>query len=74
MFALKSLLLLATVGCFYAKSGDVAACRVVCIVLYLKSAWVYVYVHSGALHVSSTMCSKHVEASNKRITKQDFLH
>ena len=24
--------------CFYAKSGDVAACRVVCIGLYLKSA------------------------------------
>ena len=34
---LKSLLLLTTVGCFYAKSGDVAACRV-CIGLYLKSA------------------------------------
>ena len=31
MFSLKSLLLLTTVGCFYAKSGDVAACRVVCI-------------------------------------------
>ena len=27
-----------TVGCFYAKIGDVAACRVVCIGLYLKSA------------------------------------
>ena len=25
-----------TVGCFYAKSGDVAACRVVCIGLYLS--------------------------------------
>jgi len=25
-------------GCFYAKSGDVATCRVVCIGLYLKSA------------------------------------
>ena len=35
--SLKSLLLLTTVGCFYAKSGDVAACRVVCIGLYLKS-------------------------------------
>ena len=31
MSSLKSLLLLTTVGCFYAKSGDVAACRVVCI-------------------------------------------
>jgi len=29
MSSLKSLLLLTTVGCFYAKSGDVAACRVV---------------------------------------------
>ena len=29
--SLKLLLLLTTVGCFYAKSGDVAACRVVCI-------------------------------------------
>ena len=38
MSSLKSLLLLATVGCFYAKSGDLAACRVVCIGLYLKSA------------------------------------
>ena len=28
MSPLKSLLLLTTVGCFYAKSGDVAACRV----------------------------------------------
>ena len=37
MSSLKSLLLLTTVGCFYAKSGDVAACRVVCIGLYLKS-------------------------------------
>jgi len=26
MSSLKSLLLLATVGCFYAKNGDVAAC------------------------------------------------
>ena len=26
MSSLKSLLLLTTVGCFYAKSGDVAAC------------------------------------------------
>ena len=31
MSSLKSLLLLTTVGCFYPKSGDVAACRVVCI-------------------------------------------
>ena len=31
-------IILTTVGCFYAKSGDVAACRVVCIGLYLKSA------------------------------------
>ena len=38
MSLLKSLLLLTTVGCFYAKSGDVAACHVVCIGLYLKSA------------------------------------
>ena len=38
MSSLKSLLLLTTVGCFYAKSGEVAACRVVCIGLYLKSA------------------------------------
>ena len=38
MSSLKSLLLLTTVGCFYAKSGDVAACHVVCIGLYLKSA------------------------------------
>ena len=38
MSSLKSQLLLTTVGCFYAKSGDVAACRVVCIGLYLKSA------------------------------------
>ena len=40
MSSLKSLLLLllTTVGCFYAKSGDVAACRVVCTGLYLKSA------------------------------------
>ena len=29
MSSLKSLLLLTTAGCFYAKSGDVAACRVV---------------------------------------------
>ena len=28
---------------FFAKSGDVAACRVVYIGLYLKSAWVYVF-------------------------------
>ena len=27
MSLLKSLLLLTTVGCFYAKNGDVAACR-----------------------------------------------
>ena len=33
MSTLKSLLLLTTVGCFYAKSGDVTACRVVCIAL-----------------------------------------
>ena len=38
MSSLKSLLLLATVGCLYAKSGDVAACRVVCSGLCLKSA------------------------------------
>ena len=38
MSSLKSLLLLTTDGCFYAKSGDVAACRVVCVGLYLKSA------------------------------------
>ena len=31
-----------TVRCFYATSGDVAACLVVCIGLYLKSAWVSV--------------------------------
>ena len=37
MSSLKSLMLLTAVGCFYAKSGDVAACRVVCIGLYLKS-------------------------------------
>ena len=42
MSSLKSLLLLTTVGCFYAKRGDVGACRVVCIGLYLKSAWVRV--------------------------------
>ena len=36
MSSLKSLLLLTTVGCFYAKSGDVAACRVVCIGLYFE--------------------------------------
>ena len=41
MSSQKSLLLLTTVGCFYAKSGDVAACRVVFIGLYLKSVWVY---------------------------------
>ena len=34
----KITVILTTVGCFYAKSGDVAACRVVCIGLYLKSA------------------------------------
>ena len=28
MSSLKSLLLLTTVGCFYAKSGDVAACHI----------------------------------------------
>ena len=38
MSSLKSLLLLTTVGYFNAKSGDVAACRAVCIGLYLKSA------------------------------------
>ena len=38
MSSLKSLLLLTTVGCIYAKSGDVAARRVFCIGLYLKSA------------------------------------
>ena len=38
MSSVNSILLLTTVGCFYAKSGDVAACRVVCIGLYLKSA------------------------------------
>jgi len=43
MSSLKSLLLLTKVGCFYAKSGDVAACRVVCIGLYLKSDWGYVF-------------------------------
>ena len=37
MSSQKSLLLLTRVGCFYAKSGDVAACHVVCIGLYLKS-------------------------------------
>jgi len=26
------------------------------------------------LHVSSTMCSKHVEACNKLIIKEDFVH
>ena len=26
------------------------------------------------LHVSSTMCSKHVEAFNKLIIKQDFMY
>ena len=34
----KITIIITTVGCFYAKSGDVAACRVVCIGLYLKSA------------------------------------
>ena len=34
----KITIILTTVGCFYANSGDVAACRVVCIGLYLKSA------------------------------------
>ena len=38
MSSLKSLLLLTTVGCFYAKSSDVSAFRVVCIGLCLKSA------------------------------------
>ena len=33
----KITIILTAVGCFYAKSGDVAACRVVCIGLYLKS-------------------------------------
>ena len=32
--SLKSLLLLTKAGCFHAKSGDVAECRVVCIGLY----------------------------------------
>jgi len=26
------------------------------------------------LYVSSTMCSKHIDAYNKLITKQDFIH
>ena len=39
MSSLKALLLLTKVGCFYAKSGDVATCRVVCIGLYI-----YIYV------------------------------
>ena len=39
----KITIILTTVGCFYAKSGDVAACRVVCIGLYLKSVRVYVF-------------------------------
>ena len=34
----KITIILTIVGCFCAKSGDVAACRVVCIGLYLKSA------------------------------------
>jgi hypothetical protein len=34
----KITIIMTTVGCFYGKSGDVAACRVVCIGLYLKSA------------------------------------
>ena len=33
MSSLKSLLLLTTVGCFYAKSGDVAACRLYWVIL-----------------------------------------
>ena len=37
-------IILTTAGCFYAKSGDVAACRVVCIGLYLKSAQACVHV------------------------------
>ena len=32
------------------------------------------YVYYTPLHVSSTQCSKHVEAYNKLITKQQFLH
>ena len=34
----KITIILTTVGRFCSKSGDVAACRVVCIGLYLKSA------------------------------------
>ena len=43
MSSLKSLLLLNTIGCFYAKSDDVAACSVVCIGSYLKSVRMYVF-------------------------------
>ena len=39
----KITIIMTTAGCFYAKSGDVAACRVVCIGLYLKSVWVSVF-------------------------------
>jgi hypothetical protein len=39
----KITIILTTVECFYAKSGDLAACRVVCIGLYLKIAWVYLF-------------------------------
>ena len=44
----KITIIMTTVGCFYAKSGDVAACRVVCIGLYLMSAWVSVSESSTA--------------------------
>ena len=32
------------------------------------------YVYYIPLRVSSTMCSKHVEAYNKLIIKQEFVH
>ena len=50
MSSLKSLLLLTTVGCFYAKSGDVAACRVVCIGLYLTCC------HITTLSIKTSNC------------------
>ena len=43
MSLLRSLLVLTTVGCFYAKSGDVAAYHVVCIGLCLWSVRVCVF-------------------------------
>ena len=67
MSSLKSLLLLTNVGCFYAKSGDVAAFRVVLYWVILEER-LSVRVLASAVDVVNTTCC-HITALSIKTSK-----